>query len=90
MVLQHGCLVIAPGPQPTQAVVAFFPRTSDHFPPEQPAMLNLIVDDLDDLIETLAQSGSTVIEKREDHDYGSFAWFRDPEGNRVELWQPKD
>lgn len=26
--------------------------------------------------------------KREDHDYGRFAWFNDPEGNRVEFWQP--
>jgi predicted enzyme related to lactoylglutathione lyase len=61
--------------------VAFFPRTSSYFPPEQPAMLNFQVD-------KLSAEGVPVDPKREQYDYGRFGWFTDPEGNRVELWQP--
>jgi len=34
-------------------------------------------------------SGVRIDPKREDYDYGKFAWIWDPEGNRVELWEPK-
>ena len=53
-------------------------------------MLNLRVDDLDAVLEKLRAAGADIDPKREDHDYGRFAWFNDPEGNRVELWQPPD
>jgi predicted enzyme related to lactoylglutathione lyase len=68
--------------------VTFFPRTSDYFPPSQPAMLNFQVDDLDALLDKLAAAGVPVDPKRETYDFGRFGWFTDPEGNRVELWQP--
>jgi predicted enzyme related to lactoylglutathione lyase len=68
--------------------VAFFPRTSQYFPPSQPAMLNFQVDDLDAVLDKLASAGVAVDPKREEYDYGRFGWFIDPEGNRVELWQP--
>jgi predicted enzyme related to lactoylglutathione lyase len=51
-------------------------------------MLNFQVDDLDAVLDRLASAGVTVDPKREDCDYGRFGWFTDPEGNRVELWQP--
>ena len=51
-------------------------------------MLNLRVDDLDAVLEKLRGGGVDIDPKREDADYGRFAWFNDPEGNRVELWQP--
>ena len=51
-------------------------------------MFNLRVDDLDAVLEKLRAAGADIDPKREDHDYGRFAWFNDPEGNRVELWQP--
>jgi predicted enzyme related to lactoylglutathione lyase len=51
-------------------------------------MLNLRVDNLDAVLEKLRTAGALIDPKREDHDYGRFAWFHDPEGNRVELWQP--
>ena len=38
--------------------------------------------------QKLEAAGVVVDPKREDHDYGRFGWFEDPEGNRVELWQP--
>jgi predicted enzyme related to lactoylglutathione lyase len=68
--------------------VSFFPRTSEYFPPSQPTMLNFQVDDLDALLDKLAAAGVAVDPKRETYDYGRFGWFTDPEGNRVELWQP--
>lgn len=68
--------------------VAFFPRKSDYFPVAQPAMLNFQVDDLDTLLDHLTAAGVTVDPKRETYEYGKFGWFTDPEGNRVELWQP--
>jgi predicted enzyme related to lactoylglutathione lyase len=51
-------------------------------------MFNYIVDDLDGLLESLRAAGAEVDPKQEDTDYGRFAWVTDPEGNRVELWEP--
>jgi predicted enzyme related to lactoylglutathione lyase len=68
--------------------VTFFPRSSDYFPTGQPAMLNFQVDDLDAVLDGLIAVGVSVDAKRETYDYGKFGWFTDPEGNRVELWQP--
>ena len=42
----------------------------------------------DGLLAALHAEGVTVDDKREDHDYGRFAWIVDPEGNRIELWEP--
>jgi predicted enzyme related to lactoylglutathione lyase len=70
-------------------VFAFFPRDTEYFGLSgQQAMLNLRVDDIDAVLEKLRSAGAIVDPKREDYDYGRFAWFSDPEGNRVELWQP--
>jgi predicted enzyme related to lactoylglutathione lyase len=84
---QHGCFSLDPGTQ--QISVAFFSKTSDYFSVSQPAMLNFQVDDLDGVLDRLSSAGVTVDPKRDDYDYGRFGWFTDPEGNRVELWQPK-
>jgi predicted enzyme related to lactoylglutathione lyase len=51
-------------------------------------MLNLQVDDLDGVLEKLRAAGAAVDPKVDDSEYGKFGWFTDPEGNRVELWQP--
>jgi predicted enzyme related to lactoylglutathione lyase len=51
-------------------------------------MINLQVDDLDGVLDRLVIEGVTVDEKRESYDFGKFGWITDPEGNRVELWQP--
>jgi catechol 2,3-dioxygenase-like lactoylglutathione lyase family enzyme len=66
-----------------------FPRDTSYFGPSgQTFMINYIVDDLDGLLESLRASGAEVDPKREDTDYGRFAWVTDPDGNRVELWEP--
>jgi predicted enzyme related to lactoylglutathione lyase len=75
--------------QKAQIAVAFFPRASTYFPVAQPAMLNFQVDDLDAVLDRVMSSGVTVDPKRDDYSYGRFGWFTDPEGNRVELWQPR-
>jgi predicted enzyme related to lactoylglutathione lyase len=52
-------------------------------------MLNYIVDDLDATLETLRQEGVQVDDRVEIYDYGKFGWIMDPDGNRIELWEPK-
>jgi predicted enzyme related to lactoylglutathione lyase len=54
----------------------------------QAFMLNLVVDDLDKALKRVELAGGEVLPDREDADYGRFGWFIDPDGNRVELWQP--
>jgi predicted enzyme related to lactoylglutathione lyase len=51
-------------------------------------MINLQVDDLDGLLDRLAASGVTVDPNRQSYDFGKFGACTDPEGNRIELWQP--
>ena len=53
-----------------------------------PFLINYRVANLDRMLEQLRSAGVTV-EKVEDYDYGRFAWITDPEGNRIELWEPK-
>jgi len=66
-----------------------FPEDTKHFGPgNQTAMINYRVDDLDALIEQLSAAGVTIDPKRDEASYGKFAWIVDPDGNRVELWQP--
>jgi predicted enzyme related to lactoylglutathione lyase len=69
-------------------VLALFGKDDEYFPPAQPVMLNLQVDDLDGVLDRLIDAGVPVDPRRETYDFGRFGWFTDPEGNRVELWQP--
>ena len=46
-------------------------------------------EDLDGLLKALREEGVEVDPKVEDYDYGKFGWIMDPEGNRIELWEPK-
>ena len=74
---------------PGTTVWALFKRDTKYFAPsDAPFMLNYRVDDLDALLERLRAEGVTVEERREDSEFGRFAWVMDPEGNRIELWQP--
>ncbi|KAA6458600.1 VOC family protein [Acidobacteria bacterium AB60] len=56
----------------------------------QQFMVNFRVDDLDALLKQLTEAGVKIDPKREDYGYGRFAWIWDPEGNRIELWQPTE
>lgn len=66
-----------------------FQRDSDYFDAQQPFMLNLRVQDLDGLLKKLEAAGVHIDPKRMDEGYGRFAWVYDPEGNKIELWEPK-
>ena len=84
----EGCFTFPKAGQPAVVAVAFFPTDSEYFPARQAAMLNFQVDDLDAVLDRLIAAGVEVDPRRESFDYGRFGWFVDPEGNRVELWQP--
>lgn len=51
-------------------------------------MVNYRVDNLTALLEQLRTEGVTVEEHTEEFEYGRFGWVMDPEGNRIELWEP--
>ena len=53
-----------------------------------PFMVNYRVEDLASLLQALRDEGCQVLEKTDDSEYGKFGWVIDPEGNKVELWQP--
>jgi predicted enzyme related to lactoylglutathione lyase len=70
-------------------VWALFEKNSKYFEPSRaPFMLNYRVDDLDALLEALRAEGVEIDPKHEDYPYGRFAWITDPEGNKIELWEP--
>lgn len=65
------------------------PEDSDQFAPgTAPFMINYRVEDVHALVEVLREEGCDVLEKVDDSEYGKFAWVIDPEGNKVELWEP--
>jgi predicted enzyme related to lactoylglutathione lyase len=87
---QDGGTLAFDGPESIgMTVFAHFPETTKYFGdgPQQ-AMVNFRVDDLNELLTKLAAAGARIDPKREDFEYGKFAWIWDPEGNRVELWEP--
>ena len=66
-----------------------FPRSTKHFGDSRNNfMINYRVDDLDGLLDELKKKGVEVGPRPEDSEYGRFAWITDPEGNRIELWEP--
>ena len=70
-------------------VWSIFPENTKYFGTgSAPFMLNYRVENLDALLKTLREEDVTVDPKVEEADYGKFAWITDPEGNRIELWEP--
>ena len=66
-----------------------FPKDTKYFDPSKsPYMVNFRVDNLDELLDTLRERGVEVDDKVEEYEYGRFGWCMDPEGNRIELWEP--
>ncbi len=62
---------------------------STWFSPSQASMMvNYRVDDLDELLAQLRAADVAIVKGPESHENGNFAWIMDPEGNKVELWQP--
>jgi len=68
---------------------SIFPSSTAYFnPSESTFMINYIVDDLDAFLAKCSRNGVRIEPKRENYDYGRFAWIYDPDGNKIELWQP--
>jgi predicted enzyme related to lactoylglutathione lyase len=63
--------------------------TSNYFAPSTaPFMINYRVADLHALVKVLRAEGCTVLDRIDESEYGKFAWVIDPDGNKVELWEP--
>jgi predicted enzyme related to lactoylglutathione lyase len=72
-----------------RTIWAIFPKRTEYFGPGNSTfMMNYRVENLDALLETLAKESVEIDPRRENHEYGRFAWIVDPEGHRIELWEP--
>jgi len=70
-------------------VWSIFPDSSEYFSPSTaPFMINYRVTDLEALLIVLREEHCEVIDKVEISEYGKFGWVMDPEGNKIELWEP--
>jgi len=68
-----------------------FKHDTSHFAPSSSSfMINFRVDDLDALLAELAAKGVPCVGEPLDESYGKFGWVMDPDGIKIELWQPKD
>ncbi len=65
------------------------PEAGEQFVPGKASfMVNYRVEDLDGVLAALRDEGCNVLDKTDDSEFGKFGWVIDPEGNKVELWQP--
>jgi predicted enzyme related to lactoylglutathione lyase len=72
-----------------KTVWSAFSQDTRYFEPSTaPFMINYRVRDLDAVLAALRSEGVVVDPKIEEGEYGRFAWIMDPEGNRIELWEP--
>ena len=68
-----------------------FAEDTEYFAPsERDFMINYRVQHIEALVENLKAKGVTVVDEIETYDYGKFVHILDPEGNKIELWEPKD
>ena len=68
-----------------------FKKDTTYFEPStKEFMMNFRVHNLAELLETLKEEGVTIIGEMESYSYGKFGWILDPDGNKIELWEPID
>ena len=68
-----------------------FKSDTEYFQPSQkPYMFNYRVENLVELLKVLKEEGVQIVGEMEEFPYGKFGWIMDPEGNKIELWEPKD
>jgi catechol 2,3-dioxygenase-like lactoylglutathione lyase family enzyme len=79
----------SPAGRQAGTVWSVFPEHTEYFRPGgAPFMINYRVDNLDEVLAALRAEGCPVDDRIESSDFGRFGWVSDPEGNRVELWEP--
>ena len=68
-----------------------FKKANEHFAPsKREFMINYRVQNLDALLEKLKENGVTIVDDVESYDFGKFVHIMDADGNKIELWEPKD
>ncbi len=73
----------------TYTVWSPFKSDTDYFEPsKQEYMINYQVDDLNALLSMLKKEGVIVMDKTDESEFGKFGWIIDPEGRKIELWEP--
>jgi predicted enzyme related to lactoylglutathione lyase len=77
--------------QPAQTIWSPFKKETDYFAPsEKQFMFNYRVENLEELMEVLKSEGVQQVGEIQSFSYGKFGWILDPEGNKIELWEPID
>ncbi len=90
---QYGCTFWWKDETGKDASTQWSPMKADteYFKPsEKQFMMNFRVENLEELLATLKEEGVTVVGEMESYSYGKFGWILDPEGNKLELWEPVD
>ena len=79
----------AAGMPPGRTIWSIFPSDTTNFEPGKAGfMINYRVADVRAMIAELRKKGAKVDDRIEESEFGTFGWVLDPEGNRIELWQP--
>lgn len=77
--------------QPAYLQWSTMSRNAEHFQPSKSSfMINYRVENIEALVEQLKEAGITILDEITSYDYGKFVHLLDPEGNKVELWEPVD
>lgn len=88
---EYGTINFLPVNMPENSLTVFSPFADDtkYFEPsDQKFMLNLVVDNLEEVLTQVNEGGAEQVGDIQNYDYGRFGWFFDPDGNKVELWEP--
>lgn len=91
VISDHGGLEfdLSSAPKGGYCVWGPFAKNTEYFAPSNKEfMINLMVDDVDAVLAKAKQGGAEVMEEKENCEFGRFGWFIDPEGNKIELWEP--
>ena len=68
-----------------------FNANTEYFSPSKKEfMINYRVENLEELLRILKEEGVTIVGEMQTYDYGKFGWILDPDGNKIELWEPLD
>ncbi len=90
---QYGCTFWWKDQDGNDCSTQWSPMKSDttYFNPSKSSfMMNFRVENLAELLKTLKAEGVTVVGEIEEFEYGKFGWILDPDGNKLELWEPID
>jgi len=90
---QYGCTFWWKDKAGNDCSTQWSPMNSDtsYFKPSSSSfMMNFRVENLVELLKVLKKEGVTVVGEIEEFEYGKFGWILDPDGNKLELWEPVD